>query len=63
MIPRLYEANTTNFESNGIGLLVDAYNWHIVEEYNGDFTCEFDYPADGINILFTTWIYYKSRCK
>ena len=48
MIPRLYEANTTNFESNGIGLLVDAYNWHIVEEYNEDFTCEFDYPADGI---------------
>lgn len=46
MIPRIYSAGTTDFESNGEGLLIDSYDWHVVEESNEDFTAEFKYPID-----------------
>ena len=47
MIPRLYKKDCTDFASNGEGLLKDAYDWDIMEEHNGDFTCDFKYPSNG----------------
>lgn len=47
MIPRLYEASTTDFSSNGEGLLIDSHSWEIYEEENGDFTATFKYPTHG----------------
>lgn len=47
MIPILYEANETAFQSNGIGRLVDCLRWECTEEKNGIFEVEFDYPITG----------------
>lgn len=47
MIPILYGANTTEFVNFGIGHLPDAISPHVVEERNGEFTLEMQYPIDG----------------
>lgn len=47
MIPILYAANATTFENFGIGHLPDAISPHVVEERNGEFTFEMQYPIDG----------------
>ena len=47
MIPRLYKWNCEDFNSNGEGLLTEAYDWDVCEELNGDFTAEFKYPVNG----------------
>ena len=47
MIPILYEANTTEFVNFGIGHLPDAISPHVVEERNGEFTLDLQYPVDG----------------
>lgn len=47
MIPILYGANTTSFDNFGIGHLSDAISPHVVEERNGEFTFEMQYPVDG----------------
>lgn len=47
MIPILYESNATTFNSFGIGHLPDAISPHVVEERNGEFTFEMQYPIDG----------------
>lgn len=47
MIPILYGANTTTFSNFGIGHLSDAISPHVVEERNGEFTFEMQYPIDG----------------
>lgn len=47
MIPILYEANETNFTSNGIGRLRDAIKCEITEERNGVYELDLDYPIDG----------------
>ena len=49
MIPILYEATETSFDTFGIGALPDAISPHVVEERNGEFTFEMDYPVDGTN--------------
>lgn len=49
MIPILYEPNETDFTTFGIGALTDAMSPHVVEERNGEFTFEMQYPVDGIN--------------
>ena len=49
MIPVLYEPTTTNFQTYGIGALPDAIFPHVVEERNGEYTLELQYPIDGIN--------------
>lgn len=47
MIPILYAANATTFDNFGIGHLPDAISPHVVEERNGEFTLEMQYPIDG----------------
>ena len=49
MIPVLYAPTTTNFSTYGIGALPDAISPHVVEERNGEYTFEMQYPIDGIN--------------
>ena len=47
MIPILYEKNETEFISNGLGRLRDIIRCECLEERNGAFEVEFDYPVDG----------------
>ena len=47
MIPILYESNETTFTSNGIGRLADCVSCLVVEERNGIFEVEFQYPVTG----------------
>ena len=49
MIPVLYESTATSFSTFGIGALPDAISPHVVEERNGEYTMEMQYPVDGIN--------------
>ena len=49
MIPVLYEPTETSFTTYGIGALSDAISPHVVEERNGEYTLELQYPIDGIN--------------
>ena len=47
MIPVLFEAGTKDFSSNGIGRLIDALKCDVVEERNGAYELEMEYPIDG----------------
>lgn len=47
MIPILYEANETQFTSNGIGLLSDSVSCIVTEVRNGEYELEMDYPITG----------------
>lgn len=47
MIPILYEANETQFTSNGLGRLVDTIECTVEEQRNGTYECEFVYPISG----------------
>lgn len=47
MIPVLFEAGTKNFTTNGIGRLIDALTCDVVEERNGAYELELEYPLDG----------------
>lgn len=47
MIPILYEATETQFTTNGLGRLVDCISCEVVEERNGIYECEFEYPITG----------------
>lgn len=47
MIPILYESNTTNFNTNGIGRLSDAITCIVTEERNGQYELRMTYPLDG----------------
>ena len=49
MIPVLYEPTETSFTTYGIGALSDAISPHVVEERNGEYTLEMQYPVDGVN--------------
>ena len=49
MIPILYESNETQFTSQGLGRLSDATLCEVVEERNGIFELEMEYPVDGIH--------------
>lgn len=46
MIPRIYDNSFTTYESNGLGLLVDAISCQVEEESNGDFELTLVYPSD-----------------
>lgn len=48
MIPKLFEANETKFDHNGIGLLFDALSCEVTEERNGVFDLELVYPITGM---------------
>lgn len=47
MIPILFAPTDTTFETFGIGHLTDSISPHVVEERNGEFTFEMQYPIDG----------------
>ena len=47
MIPVLYKANATNFDTFGIGVLKDCISCEVTEERNGAFECQFKYPIHG----------------
>ena len=49
MVPILYESNETLFSSNGLGRLRDAISVKVVEERNGVYEADFEYPIDGDN--------------
>ena len=48
MIPILFEPKTNNFNSNGLGRLMDATSCLVTEERNGAYELEMQYPIDGI---------------
>ena len=47
MIPVLFKANATQFNTFGIGVLKDCISCEVTEERNGAFECEFKYPTNG----------------
>lgn len=47
MIPILFEPTATQFNTFGVGHLTDSISPHVVEERNGEFTLELQYPIDG----------------
>jgi len=47
MIPVLYKANSTNFDTFGIGVLKDCTSCEVTEERNGSYECVFKYPITG----------------
>ena len=47
MIPVLYKANSTNFDTFGIGVLKDCTFCEVTEERNGTYECQFKYPITG----------------
>ena len=49
MIPILYDKNETAFASNGLARLRDCISALVVEERNGVYELEFQYPQDGAN--------------
>ena len=49
MIPILYEANVTSFDSFGLGALTDVKSCVCTEERNGAFELEMEYPISGIH--------------
>ncbi|KGL45677.1 phage tail spike protein [Listeria newyorkensis] len=48
LTPRLYDANTTDFNNNGIGVLTDSFDWIVRQEANGTYELEFKYVKDGM---------------
>lgn len=48
MIPVLYETNTMEFVTNGIGKLASAISCTITEERNGSYELEMTYPITGV---------------
>lgn len=49
MIPILYKADTTNFNTFGIGALPDTISCEVTEERNGAYECVVKYPVTGMN--------------
>jgi len=47
MIPILYKANATKFNTYGIGVLKDCTKCEVTEERNGAFECVLKYPVNG----------------
>lgn len=48
MIPVLYETNTMEFVTNGIGKLASAISCTVTEERNGSYELEMTYPITGV---------------
>ena len=49
MKPILYSAGETEFKSNGLGRLADAVSYKVVEERNGQYELELEYPVTGLH--------------
>lgn len=49
MNPILYESTETKFDTNGLGVLSDAVSCTVVEERNGSYELQMQYPINGIH--------------
>lgn len=49
MKPLLYPAGETAFDTNGISILADAVDCTVIEELNGQYELELQYPMEGIH--------------
>lgn len=49
MTPVLFPANATSFATQGLGALSDAISCTVVEERNGEFELEMQYPQTGVH--------------
>ncbi|RGT53659.1 phage tail spike protein [Solobacterium moorei] len=49
MKPILYESSEKQFTTNGIGTLADAISCTVIEERNGSYELEMEYPLGGIH--------------
>lgn len=49
MKPILYESSEKQFTTNGIGTLADAISCTVLEERNGSFELEMEYPLGGVH--------------
>ena len=49
MIPILFPKTESEFLTNGLGRLTDCISCIVIEERNGIFECEFQYPIDGVH--------------
>lgn len=49
MKPILYDSTEKQFTTNGIGTLADAISCTVIEERNGSYELEMEYPLGGIN--------------
>ena len=47
VIPILYKADSTDFDTYGIGVLEDCTSCEVTEERNGAFECVLKYPLKG----------------
>lgn len=47
--PVLYQPNTREYTTNGIGVLSDAISCTVSEEINGAYTAEMQYPLNGVH--------------
>ena len=50
MLPVLYSTSSSEFASNGLGVLVDCLKCEVTEERNGIFEMVFTYPASGQHV-------------
>ena len=49
MKPVLFEADATEFNTNGLGRLTDAASCTVTEERNGQYELHMEYPASGVH--------------
>lgn len=49
MIPVLYKANETKFDSQGVGCLTDCITCYVHEKLNGVYELKFAYPITGVH--------------
>lgn len=49
MYPILFDSKATTFTTNGIGRLADATSCKVVEERNGSYELEMEYPTTGLH--------------
>lgn len=49
MIPILFSADTTSFNTNGLGALADCTSCKVTEKRNGEYILTMQYPLDGIH--------------
>jgi phage minor structural protein len=50
----IYDKKTTkgNFDNNGLGILSEAISCYIIEELNGDYSLELEYPANSKKLKY-----------
>lgn len=48
MIPILFASAATSFATFGVGVLTEAISPHVIEEINGEYTLELQYPLSGL---------------